>query len=142
MTVDLDFVIQFLYVYIGPERNSIQEKLINVDWRVLTDQLDLTSQTRSIHGACYKELDAVTCYLREIIGRFIDSQPSEVCNKTVEKIAIALEKLGRKYWKEVHELRRMIATGELCVHVLLKTPATIASIHVYMTYDTLISIHT
>ena len=86
----------------------------------------------------------MTCYLREIIGRFIDSQPPETCNKTVEKIAIALEKLGKRYWKEVHELRRMIATGELCVHVLRythrhryyyvtghNTQATIASIHVY-----------
>jgi hypothetical protein len=46
--------------------------------------------------------------LREVLGKFIQSQPPETCNKTVEKIATALEELGSV--KEAHELRRMFAT--------------------------------
>ena len=56
----------------------------------------------------------MTCYLREVLDRFIHSQSPEACNKTVEKIARALEKRGGHYVKEATELRRMFATGEYC----------------------------
>ena len=88
----------------------------DVDWKVLAYQLDLTNQTTSIHGACTKELDPVTCYLREVLDRFIQSQPVEHCNKTVEKIVIALMELGSRYVKEATELRTF-ATGEYCTRL-------------------------
>ena len=68
----------------------------------------------SIHGACSKEFDPVTCYLREVLDRFIQSQPVEHCNETVEKIVIGLDKLGSRYVKEATELRTF-ATGEYCL---------------------------
>ena len=81
----------------------------------MINELDLTNQTTSIHGACNRDVDPVNCYLRQVLNKFIQSQPPETCNRTVEKIVVALEKLGKKY--EATELRRMFITGESCVHV-------------------------
>ena len=53
----------------------------------------------------------MTCYLREILTRFIQSRPPELCNITVEAIAMALKKLGGRYGKEVNELRGMFTAG-------------------------------
>ena len=103
---------------VGPERNSIQDILRDVDWKVLAYQLDLKNQATSIHGACSKELDPVTCYLREVLDRFVQSQPVELCNKTVEKIVIALDKLGSCYVKEATELRTF-ATSEYCASLIM-----------------------
>ena len=51
--------------------------------------------------------------MREVLDRFIHSQPFEICDRTVEKIAIiALEKLGSRYGKAIHELR-IFAISEL-----------------------------
>ena len=105
-------------LYVGPERNSIRGIIRDVDWKDLAYQLDLINQTASIQGTCNMESDPVTCYLREVLDRFIQSQPCETCNKTVEKITTALEKLGSRYGKNVNELRRMFAMGELYVCVV------------------------
>ena len=81
----------------------------------MVNELDLTNQLTSIHSACRTDLDPVNCYLTQVLNKFIQSQPPETCNKTVEKIVIALEELGNHY--EATELRRLFITGELCMHV-------------------------
>ena len=96
----------------GPERNRIQHKLRDVNWRDLVNELDLTYQLASIGEACSREHDPAACRLAGILERFIQSQPSETCKRTVEKIVVALEKLKNHY--QATELRRMFMIGE-CV---------------------------
>ena len=60
--------------------------------------------------------------MRQVLNKFIQSQPSETCNRTVKKIVIALEQLGNYY--EATELKRMFIPGELCIQVLCKAPWT------------------
>ena len=44
-----------------------------------------------------------TCYLKEVVKRYIQSQPGEPCNESVRKIVNALKGLG-KYEKEATNL--------------------------------------
>ena len=94
---------------IGPERNRLQDKLKDVDWEVLADELNLTGQKASIRGTCNHEHDPVTCYMREVISRFIQAQPPQICKKTVEKIVKALENLGDRYVREYSELKTVFS---------------------------------
>ena len=104
----------FHTISVGPEQNSIQNILRDVDWNILAYQLDLKNQVKAIDAACsVKDQDPLTCRMREVLSRFIQTQPPETCNKTIEKIAVALEKIGNRYVKETFELRGM--TGEMCV---------------------------
>ena len=81
----------------------------DVDWEVLADELSLTGQKGSIRDTCKSDHDPVTCYLREVISRFIQAQPPQKCKKTVEKIVKALENLGDRYAREYNELRTVFS---------------------------------
>ena len=68
----------------------------------------------SIRAACSSVIDQEICCLREVLGRFIQSQPPEICDKTVEKIAIALVDIGSHY-----ELKQIFTKGKS--HVVANT---------------------
>ena len=89
--------------------------LINVDWKDLVNQLNLTHQTIEIDVACRNQISAVMarCYLREVVGRFIQSQISPSCQNIVEKIAKALEEFGERHIYEANQLRQIFKIGEL-----------------------------
>ena len=99
----------------GPERNRIRDKLRDINWRDLVNELDLINQLTSIGEVCSKEHDPMPCRLAEVLERFIQSQPSESCKETVEKIVVALEQLENHY--QATELRKIFLTGESCLHV-------------------------
>ena len=100
-------------ISVGPQRNKMQDILRDVDSAALIDELELTNHKSSIHKICVMDPNPATCSLREILKRFIHAQPPQNCEKTVEKIVIALENLGDHYVKEANELREMFSTGDL-----------------------------
>lgn len=79
--------------------------LKDVNWEDLADQLDLDDKVTSIEVACTNERRAIraTCYLKAVLKKYIQSQPSESCDMTVGKIAEALDELG--YINEASQLR-------------------------------------
>ena len=81
--------------------------LRDVNWEDLADQLDLDDRVTSIDVACTNERRAIRamCYLREVVKKYIQSQPSESCDLTVGKIAKALDELG--YINEASQLIRI-----------------------------------
>ena len=68
--------------------------LNDVNWKALADQLNLQKQVASIQDICHREIDIRPCYFREVVSRYLDSQPIESCDNTRRKIAEALKKLG------------------------------------------------
>ena len=102
------------------ERNRIRKKLRDADWSDLVNELELTNQLTSIHGACSRDLDPVNCYLRQVLNKFIESRLHETCDRAVEKIVAALESLGKHYQATAADLREMFLTGESCVHMVCK----------------------
>ena len=68
--------------------------LNDVNWNKLADQLRLHNQVADIQELCSRVFDIRPCYFREIVSRYLDSQPEESCDNTRRKIAKALKKLG------------------------------------------------
>lgn len=73
--------------------------LSDVDWKALSDQLNLRDQVADIDTQCKTK----SCCLREMVSRYIQSQSVESCHDTKKKIAKALDDLG--YVKEASLLR-------------------------------------
>ena len=90
----------------GPERNAIQEVLRDVDWKLLANQLNLVGQVSAIELTCLRQTSD-SCYVREILDRFIHSQPLESCQETAEKLVRALQELGGKLVYEINQLKVM-----------------------------------
>ena len=89
--------------FIGPELNDIQKVLNDVNWETLSYQLNLGHQVAEINALCRMKIHIRSCCLREMISRYIQSQPVELCDDTRRKIAKALEDLG--YVNEASHLR-------------------------------------
>ena len=102
---------------IGPERNGIQAVLNDVNWKALADQLNLQDQVASIQEICNREIDIRACYFREVVSRYVQSQPKESCDNTRRKIVIALEELG--YVKEASRLMGGEISMYFADHILL-----------------------
>ena len=82
----------------------------NVNWNTLAYQLNLQKQVAAIQDICHREIDIRPCYFREVVSRYIQSQPEESCDNTRRKIAKALEELGY-----VNEASRLMG-GEFIYH--------------------------
>ena len=79
----------------------------HVDWKTLADQLNLKDQVADIEEKCNSRRP---CHFREIVSRYIQSQPDESCDNTRRKIVKALEEL--RYVNEASRLRGL-KLGEL-----------------------------
>ena len=97
--------------FIGPQLNHIEAILSDIEWKTLAQQLKL-NQMAAIHGACQNEMDPTPCKLREVVRRFINSQPLESCCDTVEKIATALEELTSPHILQASKLRLLLCDSE------------------------------
>ena len=87
-----------------------------VDWKTLADQLNLQDQVAAIQDICHREIDIRPCYFREVVSRYIQTQPEESCDNTRRKIVKALEEL--RYVNEASRLRTLIV-GELYQHIVI-----------------------
>ena len=84
--------------------------LNDVNWETLAYQLNLQDQVDDIQDECNSKTDKRPCYFREVVSRYIQSQPEESCDNTRRKIVKALEELH--YVNEASRLRELIL-GEL-----------------------------
>ena len=84
----------------------------HVDWEALANQLNLQDKVAAIQDKCSSRNDIRPCYFREVVSRYIQSQPEESCDNSRRKIVTALEELG--YVNEAGRLRELIV-GELHV---------------------------
>ena len=66
-----------------------------------------------IQDICHREIDIRPCYFREIVSRYIQSQPEESCDNTRREIAKALKELGY-----VNEASRLMG-GELYITIAI-----------------------
>ena len=66
----------------------------DVNWKALAYQLNLQDQVAAIQDICYREIDIRPCCFREVVSRYIQSQPEESCDNTRREIAKALKELG------------------------------------------------
>lgn len=109
-----------MYTYLlGHDKNVIQDILEDIPWRKLADEMEL--RKKSIHEACKNEYIPSECCIQEVVQRFIDTQQSEPCWQTVEKIITILEKLDNyKYQHVISQLREEFDIGELlCKSIII-----------------------
>ena len=71
-----------------------------VDWEALANQLNLQKQVADVQEKCN---NIRPCHFREIVSRYIQSQPEESCDNTRRKIVKALGEL--RYVNEASRLR-------------------------------------
>ena len=83
----------------------------------LANALNIMDQKDAIFKTCTRDPDPATCELREVLNRFIDTQPPESCKETVMKIVIALESFGDRYVKKSNELKRMFSLGDILNYI-------------------------
>ena len=88
--------------------------LKDVPWKDLADQLDL-GQNTAIETTCRN--DPASCYLKEVVKRFMSTQHAEPCRRTVEKIVTALEGLSPPHVKVASELRKKFNLGKHFYHI-------------------------
>ena len=95
----------FLNFYIGPQQNEIARTLKKVDWESLANQLHVENEISSIYEPCKNNEDPASCRSRKILKIFMDNQDNESCQKTVEKIASAVEEIHQS--NQASQLKRL-----------------------------------
>ena len=95
-----------LFFVLGPDEILISEVLEDVNLKNLVKVLpDCKINFNGIHTGCKlgNNLDVDSCCRLELVHKFISTQSLEPCQKTAEKIANSLHKLG--YEQAATELR-------------------------------------
>ena len=94
--------------------------LNDVNWKTLADQLNLQDQVAAIQDICNREIDIRPCYFREVVSRYIQSQPEESCDNSRRKIVTALEELG--FVNEASHLRGLKLGESVYMYVGISVP--------------------